>query len=147
MDEWLKTLVTVSVGMLGALIPNMLFEYWKHRKLAQRLSASIISEITVNIESARKVEGYSMLWVDDVYKANLSLIGSLKKPNPQKIVRFYTKVAQFKYRITYEKQQHEEELKFKKENSIISKEGLFLETVFALAKEIEILGNDILSET
>lgn len=145
MPEWISTLVSVAVGGLLGFLSGIGRESWRSRQTDKKVRASILGEIRANVESAANGEYSSLLWVDDVYKANLDKLGCFSLPRLQKIVRFYAKVAQYRDRITRQYEEHLKRQERNQQQGIQGATGIFEGTVLMLAKEIETLGNEILS--
>jgi len=144
--EWLTTLIAVGFGIVLTYFFNRRLELLRHKHTDAKVRESILGEIMANVEAASKGDWSSLLWVDDVYKANLDKIGCFPIEQLQKIVRFYAKVAQYRDRIT---RGYEEHLKHRKQTEklgIKGQPGIFEGTVELLAKEIKQLGQEILAD-
>ena len=114
MESLLPVIVGGIIGVAGGAISPLLLEIWKRKMERDNLKGALISEINslLQIVERRKyVEGLKNLIsraeisADEkklyfyffsvrrkpfpVYDANLSRIGILEKPLPQKIARFY----------------------------------------------------------
>lgn len=145
MPEWISTLVSVAVGGLLGFLSSIGLESWRSKRTDEKVRASILGEIRANVESAKNGEYSSLLWVDDVYKANLDKLGCFSLPRLQKIVRFYAKVAQYRDRISRQYKEQLERQEQNRQKGIEGDRGIFEGTVLMLAKEIETLGIEILN--
>lgn len=144
--QWVSTLISVGVGGIIGFLSSLGVYFFTSRRVESRVRASILGEIRANLESATNADQSSLLWVDDVYKANLDKLGCFSPTLVQKIVRFYAKVAQYRDRITRQYKEHLEQEELNRQKGIQGDRGIFQGTVLMLAKEIETLGKEILNE-
>ncbi len=145
MPQWISTLISVAVGVLLGFLSSIGLESWRSRQNDKKVRASVLGEIRANVESAKNGEYSSLLWVDDVYKANLDKLGCFTSTRLQTIVRFYAKVAQYRDRITRGYQEHIQREERNRQLGIQGNVGVFEGTVELLAREIEKLGDEILN--
>src|SRR5437867_5460301 len=94
--QWISTLISVAVGVLLGFLSTIGLSLGDQGKTTRRFEPPVLGEIRANVESAKNGEYSSLLWVDDVYKANLDKLGCFTLPRLQKVVRFYAKVAQYR---------------------------------------------------
>lgn len=146
MPPWIQNLIFALVGGAITFLASIGIDAIRSRRDEKKVHASILGEIRSNVESAKNGDYSSLLWVDDVYKANLDKLGCFSASRLQSVVRFYAKVAQYKDRITRQYKEHLEQEERNRQQDIKGTSGIFEGTVLMLAKEIETLGNEILDD-
>lgn len=146
METWIQNLIFAVVGGAMTFLATIGIDAIRTRRNEKKVRASILGEIRSNVESAKNADYSSLLWVDDVYKANLDKLGCFSSSGLQKVVRFYAKVAQYRDRITRQYKEHLEREERNRQQGIQGDRGIFEGTVLMLAKEIETLGNEILND-
>lgn len=142
--QWIITLLSVFVGALLGFLSNFGIEIWRYIYTAKKIRKAILAEISANLDSAEKGDVSHLLWIDDIYKSNLSKLDCFDFDLLPKIIRFYAKVAQYKDRITrgYDKELEDQE---KLNQTDIKGKSTYWGTVGILVNEIKSLGKEILN--
>ncbi|MBW7888193.1 MAG: hypothetical protein H3C35_07520 [Bacteroidetes bacterium] len=144
LPDWVVALISAFFGGILGFLSNFALEYFKRKNFEKSIREAILGEIKANLESARKGDLSSFLWIDDVYKSNLVHLGYFDSQVVSRIVLFYAKVAQYKDRITRGYRKHLSEEKMLKAKKIKGAPSTFWGTVEILAKEIISTGDEII---
>jgi hypothetical protein len=139
MCEFPQWVVNLAFLITGAFIAYF-FDIIKLKRNEKNYKTALLCEIQVNTNSSRNIELSSLLYPSSIFKSNIQYISSINKTTIVKIILFYSKISQFKDRIT---NQYEY---FKGLSNEEKKNSAYWGTVELLANENKLLGEEIINE-